>query len=165
MDKLAFFDLIFEQHNPKVSKDYANADENKHRPGVTSDSTVADEFTSFFYRHNLVPLFTEEHRTQPIQVALIDAQSVIKEGGKANRLLKDFANLLSMGTDNKAFNRATFKILHESRTWQGFLKKIEEHLVYVDYIDEGHKFNAWNIVYYDKDKTNYAAGSASRKGG
>lgn len=163
MDKLAFFDLIFEQHNPRVSKDYVK--DNNKRTGVSSDSTIADEFTSFFYRHNLMPLFTEEHRAQPITVAMIDAQSVIKKDGKANRLLTEFANLISLGTDNKAFNRATFKILHESRTWHGFLKNIEEHLIYLSYIEEQHKFNAWNIVYYDKDKTNYATGAAARKGG
>lgn len=166
MEKLAFFDLVFEQYDTKVSKSYLNSESNKQRvkdKKIDNDTSVAAEFTRFFYNHGLLPLFTQESRTTPITVRLPDAESVIKSGGKANTILKEFANLMAWGQDNKNFERAIFKILHESRNWNSFLKNVEAHNIYVNYIIEpAHQHNAWNIVWYDKDKTNYAAGRAGK---
>lgn len=148
MDKFSFFDLsAFSDNSVPVSAKYAKDKK------LDQGTKLEDEFFKFFYVHNLTPLFTNESRTEPIVVPWTGASSVIKSGGHANRLLKEFSTWLNIAMDNKAYERAVFKILRESRTWPGFLKQISDHLDYFPYIEENYRHNTWNIVYYDKDKS------------
>lgn len=131
LDKFFFFDLVFENNDPEL----------------------AEEFTKFFYVKNLSPLFTNEHKAASIKVSWVDAKSVVGEGKKANRLLQTLSNLLSVGQDNKKYEEAVFKILHQSRTFPGFIKNVEQHIEYMYSILPNYVHNSWNIVFYDKDKT------------
>src|SRR5690606_22485756 len=155
LENYIFFDLIFEQYDPKVSKSYLNNDNNKQRVKdnkIDSGTTVADEFKRFFKTHNLDPLFTDDYRFPAIEVRLPDAESVIKDGGKANKILLEFADWANMATDNKAYQRAMAKILQKSKNWNGFLKQLQETTQYFGTVESNYMHNIWNIVYYDKLK-------------
>lgn len=153
MDKLIFFDLLFEGSGVMETK-------RKDDPTGKQYNTVEEEFNNFFYTHNLTPLFTYEHKAEPIPVALIDAQSAIKPGGRDNKILTRFANYVAMAQDNKTYDQALFKILYNARDWRGFLNDITKHMDYIDGIEQNYLHNTWNIVFYDKDKS----GTAVSKG-
>ena len=116
-----------------------------------NDEELDDEFHNFFYKYNLTPLFTNEHRAGTITVAWIDARSVVKPGGSYHETLKQFADFLTMGNDNKAYEEALFKIIYESRTFQQLMKKIRKLMDYIKTIKPEHLFNLWNIVFYNKE--------------
>ena len=116
-----------------------------------NDDELETEFNNFFHKYNLTSLFTNEHRAGSISVTYVDARSVINTGGSYHNTLKEFADLLTIGNDNKSFEEALFKIIYESRSFQAFMKKIKDLLNYAKTIDPEHLENLWNIVFYNKD--------------
>lgn len=117
-----------------------------------TNEELENEFHNFFYKYGLTPLFTNEHRSPPIKVSYVDARSVVKEGGKYNRELKDFADLLNLFNDNKSYEEALFKILYTSRSMQSMMNKIREISRFYTTLDYKHQKNLWNIVFYTKEK-------------
>ena len=130
-----------------------------------NDDELETEFNNFFHKYNLTALFTNEHRAGSISVSYVDARSVIassghfsnvdgeraEHGGSYHETLKEFADLLTIGNDNKSYEEALFKIIYESRSFQSFMKKIKDLLEYAKSIDTENLNNLWNIVFYNKD--------------
>lgn len=116
-----------------------------------NDDELDNEFHNFFYKYNLTPLFTNEHRAGSITVTYVDARSVINTSGLYHNTLKEFADLLTIGNDNKSYEEALFKIIYEARSFQGMMNKIRNLIEYIKTIDPDHMFNLWNIVFYNKD--------------
>ena len=116
-----------------------------------NDNELETEFNNFFYKYNLTALFTNEHRAGSISVTYVDARSVINTGGSYHNTLKEFADLLTIGNDNKSYEEALFKIIYESRSFQSFMKKIKDLLEYAKSMDPENLNNLWNIVFYNKD--------------
>lgn len=116
-----------------------------------NDDELDNEFHNFFYKYNLTSLFTNEHRASGITVAYVDAKSVINEGGSYHNTLKEFADLLSIGNDNKAYEESLFKLIYEARTFQSLMKKIRDVLNFTNTINPENLHNLWNIVFYNKD--------------
>ena len=116
-----------------------------------NNEELETEFNNFFYKYNLTSLFTNEHRAGSITVTYVDARSVINTGGSYHETLKEFADLLTIGNDNKSYEEALFKIIYEARSFQSFMKKIRDLLNFAKTIDSEHLKNLWNIVFYKKD--------------
>ena len=116
-----------------------------------NDEELEQEFNDFFHRNNLHSLFTNEHMAGSITVSYLNARSVINEGGAFNRPLKEFAELLTLANDNKSYEEAMFRIIYESRSIQGLVGKIKNLIDFIKTIDDQHKHNIWNIVWYKKD--------------
>ena len=116
-----------------------------------NDDELETEFNNFFHKYNLTALFTNEHRAGSISVTYVDARSVINTGGSYHNTLKEFADLLTIGNDNKSYEEALFKIIYESRSFQSFMKKIKDLLEYAKSMDPENLNNLWNIVFYNKD--------------
>lgn len=116
-----------------------------------NDEELENEFHSFFHKYNLTPLFTNEHRAGSISVTYVDARSVINTDGSYHETLKEFADLLSIGNDNKSYEEALFKVIYEARSFQGLMKTIRNLIEYIKSIDPEHMFNLWNIVFYNKE--------------
>ena len=118
-----------------------------------NNEELSNEFHAFFYKNNLTPLFTDEYMASPISVTYVDAKSVLNEGGSYQKTLKEFADLLTIGNDNKSYEEAMFRIIHEARSFQSFMNKIKDLINYIKTVDERYKHNTWNIVWYNKDLT------------
>lgn len=116
-----------------------------------NNDELDQEFHNFFHKYNLTPLFTNEHRAGSITVTYVDARSVINPGGSYHETLKEFADLLTIGNDNKSYEEALFKIIYEARSFQGLMKTIRKLMDYIKSLDPEHMFNMWNIVFYNKD--------------
>lgn len=116
-----------------------------------NDDELETEFNNFFHKYNLTALFTNEHRAGSISVTYVDARSVINTDGSYHNTLKEFADLLTIGNNNKSYEEALFKIIYESRSFQSFMKKIKDLLEYAQSIDPKDLDNLWNIVFYKKD--------------
>ena len=116
-----------------------------------NNEELEKEFNDFFYKYNLTSLFTNEHRAGSISVTYVDARSVINTGGSYHETLKEFADLLTIGNDNKSYEEALFKIIFEARSFQSFMKKIRDLLNYAKTVDSKDLNNLWNIVFYNKD--------------
>lgn len=116
-----------------------------------NNEELEKEFNEFFYKYNLTSLFTNEHRAGSISVTYVDARSVINTGGSYHETLKEFADLLTIGNDNKSYEEALFKIIYEARSFQSFMKKIRDLLNYAKTVDSKNLNNLWNIVFYNKD--------------
>lgn len=112
---------------------------------------LEEEFHNFFYKYNLTPLFTNEHRAGNISVTYLDAKSVVNPSGSYHKTLKEFADILTIANDNKAYEEALFKIIYEARSFQKLMKTIRNLIKYIENIDNNHLFNLWNIVFYNKD--------------
>jgi len=118
----------------------------------TVNEEVEEEFHKFFYKNNLLSLFTYEHRASPINVTDSDARSVIKPGNSYNKILIEFSDLMNMANDNKMYDSALFKIIYNARTFQGMMNQIKRLIRYIESdIDKKHLFNTWNIVWYNKE--------------
>src|SRR5690625_7114053 len=100
-----------------------------------NNEELENEFNNFFYKYNLTSLFTNEHRAGSITVTYVDARSVLNTGGSYHETLKEFADLLTIGNDNKSYEEALFKIIYESRSFQSFMKKIKDLLEYAKSMD------------------------------
>lgn len=113
---------------------------------------LEQEFNNFFTKYNLLSLFTNEHRASQITVTYVDAKSLINKGGSYNKTFKAFTDYLNMAQDNKKYEEAIFKIIYNARTFQGLANQIKRLMQYIDSdIDDNHKFNTWNIVWYTKE--------------
>ena len=116
-----------------------------------NNEELENEFNDFFHANNLHSLFTNEHMAGTITVTYVDAKSVLNEGGSYQKTLKEFAELLTLANDNKSYEEAMFRIIYEERSFQGFMRKLKELVEFIKTIDEQHKHNTWNIVWYKKD--------------
>lgn len=116
-----------------------------------NNEELEEEFNKFFFKNNLTPLFTNEHRAGSISVTYLDARSVIKPGGSYNKTLLEFADILQMNWDNKSFEEALFKMIYEARSFGKLMKIIEETIRYVYDLDEDRQHNMWNIIWYTKE--------------
>ena len=116
-----------------------------------NNEELEQEFNDFFHSNNLNPLFTNEHMAGSITVTYVDAKSVLNEGGSYQKTLKDFAELLTLANDNKSFEEAMFRIIYEARSFQGFMRKLKQLVDFIKTVNEQHKHNIWNIVWYKKD--------------
>ena len=75
----------------------------------------------------------------------------VKEGDYA-KYFKDFADYLHMANDNKMYDLSVFKLIYKAKTLTELLTIIKKIMKYVDnVIIEDHKFNTWNILYYNKE--------------
>lgn len=110
------------------------------------------EFNNFFYKYNLTPLFTNEHRSTPISVTYLDAKSVFNPTGSYHKILKDFSDYLLYSTNNKSYEDAIFKLLYQSRSFQALINNIKKLKNFIETgIDVNHMYNMWNIVFYNKE--------------
>ena len=116
-----------------------------------NNEELENEFHRFFNRYKLGSLFTNEHRAGSISVTYLDAKSVVNPDGSYHKTLKDFASYLLLANDNKSYEEAVFRILYNSRSFQGLVNNIKKHMKYIDSIIESRKFNTWNIVWYNKE--------------
>ena len=118
----------------------------------TVNKEVEREFHEFFYKYNLLPLFTNEHRASPIPVTDSDARSVIKPSNSYHKVLIEFSDLMNMASDNKMYESALFKIIYNAKSFQGMMNRIKRLIKFiVNDIDNKHLFNTWNIVWYTKE--------------
>ena len=118
----------------------------------TVNEEVEQEFHEFFYKYNLLPLFTNEHRASPITVTDSDARSVIKPSNSYHKVLLEFSDLMNMAMDNKMYESALFKIIYNANTFQGMMNQIKRLIKFIaNDIDNKHLFNTWNIVWYTKE--------------
>lgn len=117
-----------------------------------NDDELESEFYDFFYRNNLTPLFSNDHRTSNITVTYLDARSIVKGSGKYANMLKGFSDILMWATDNKSYEEAIFKMIDQARSFQGLMNTIDKIKTFIETdIDVKHLFNTWNIVWYNKD--------------
>ena len=116
-----------------------------------NNEELEQEFNDFFHANNLHSLFTNEHMAGSITVTYVDAKSVLNDGGSYQKTLKEFAELLTLANDNKSYEEAMFRIIYEARSFQGFMRKLKELVNFIKTIDDQHKHNIWNIVWYKKD--------------
>lgn len=119
---------------------------------LSMNEELENEFHNFFYKYNLTSLFTNEHRTSSITVTDLDLRSVVNPNNKYHKLLKEFGDYLTWSTDNKSYEEALFRIIHEARSFQGLMKNIQKLKDYIENgIDVKKMFNMWNIVWYNKE--------------
>ena len=115
------------------------------------DRELVADFHEFFYMNNLIQLFTNEHFTGQINVSYLDARSVVYK----DTYRRDFDNLsylLENAQDNKMYEEAVFKIIHHANGFQKMMQNIRKLNAYFSgEIKEEHKFNLWNIVYYNDE--------------
>ena len=118
---------------------------------LTVNDELAKEFNDFFTKWDLLPLFTDEHRTGKIKVTDSDARAVTNHGGAYNKQLKEFSELMDYAQDNKSYQEALFKVLHGAKSFQKLMNNIKKVSRYVkNEIQTDRQHNRWNIVFYDK---------------
>lgn len=115
----------------------------------TVDDEMVEAFYDFFENQNLMPLFTNQHRTDQIEVPDLDLRSVIRSGNSYNRLLKSFSSFVNMNQNNIRYEESVFEIIDNAKTFQKLMNNIRDFLNYQQTINDEHTFNLWNIVYYD----------------
>lgn len=116
------------------------------------DEELREEFNDFWYKYDLMPLFTNEHRSTPITVTYVDARSVINTSGSYHKSLLEMSDLLTVGDDNKMYEEALFRVIYNARSFQSLMQNIRQILIYArTEIDQNHEFNTWNIVWYNKE--------------
>lgn len=112
---------------------------------------LVKEFYNFFPKYDLLSLFTNEHKASPITVTDNDVRSVVQPHGKYNRDLKQFTDYLKLGQYNKTYEEAIFSLIEKPRSFQALMLNIRKIMRFIDSeIDSEHKFNTWNIVFYNK---------------
>ena len=75
----------------------------------------------------------------------------VKEGDYA-KYFKDFSDYLHMANDNKMYDLSVFKLIYKAKTLTELLTIIKKVMQYIDNgILDKHKFNTWNILYYNKE--------------
>lgn len=116
-----------------------------------NNEELENEFNNFFYKYNLTPIFTNEHRAGSITVTYIDAKSVVNSGGSYHETLKELADLISMNNDNKSYEEALFRLIYKPRSFQGFMNYVKKHIELISSIEEEFLFNMWNIVWYAEE--------------
>src|SRR5699024_3175520 len=81
-----------------------------------NNDELDQEFHNFFHKYNLTSLFTNEHRAGSITVTYVDARAVINPGGSYQETFKKFADLLTIGNDNKSYEETLIKIIYEAKS-------------------------------------------------
>ena len=118
---------------------------------VSLNDELIEEFNHFFYM-NLLPLFTNDHRTGSIRVSDLDLRSVLNVNSRYRKMLTDFSTYVSFAQQNKAYEEAMFKMIYGARSFKGFMNNIEKAKNYIEKdIEVGKLFNMWNIVFYTKE--------------
>ena len=118
---------------------------------LTVDEELAKEFNDFFTKWDLLPLFTNEHRTGKIKVTDADARAVTNHGGAYNKDLKLFSELMDYAQDNKSYEQALFKVLYGAKSFQKLMNNIRNVSKHIrNEIQQDRQHNRWNIVFYDK---------------
>ena len=112
-----------------------------------SNEELQNEFLNFFPKFDLMPLFTNEHRSNNISVTYLDARSVISNG-KYARDLKDLSDILSLQTTNKSYEEAIFSIIYRASTFQKLMANIRKLNAEFAKTEDGKIGNFWNIVFY-----------------
>ena len=117
---------------------------------VFNDEELEEEFENYFVRNDLQSLFTNEHRSSPIRVSWTEARALIN--GTYSKDLLQMKEILTIGMNNKMYESAVFRIIYNSRSMQGMVNRIRKiNSYYLNDINEEHKFNTWNIVWYNKE--------------
>ena len=117
---------------------------------VFNDEELEEEFESYFVSNDLQSLFTNEHRSTPIRVSWTEARGLIN--GTYSKDLLQMKEILTIGTENKMYESAVFRIIYNSRSIQGMVNRIRKiNSYYLNDINPEHEFNTWNIVWYNKE--------------
>lgn len=120
----------------------------------TTNEELEQEFYNFFVRWNLTPLFTDAHRAGTITVTDLDARAVVNYHGAYSGDLRKLGNLMKLGQDNKAYQRAIFSIIYDRKSFRKLMITIREVNNTIEHeIKSEHMYNLWNIVYYTKGLT------------
>lgn len=115
------------------------------------EEKLINDFNDFFHQYNLDPLFTNEYRTSPIKVSWADAKGVLNESSSYSKLLISFSDILNTATDNKSYEEAVFKIIHEAKNFKKVMDNIRNYMYKIENLQSNHFFNTWNIVWYAKE--------------
>ena len=113
------------------------------------DELIAN-FEDFFYRENLIVLFTNEHRTSQIRVSWSDARSIFNDGAWAQEL-KTLSLYINEATDNKMYEEAIMSIIYNKSTFAHFMSGVRRLTQFLQSEIDGEfksEKNMWNIVYY-----------------
>lgn len=136
---------------------------------------IENAFEEFIEYNGLSPLFTDEHRANPIKVGLTHARSVVniaeeyeyhytdkrnnkqytrirqrKEGASRKPLL-EMADILLTATDNQQYKDIMFFFIDKPTDFNGFMAMLKNALAYINgKIDDKHQYNKWNIVWYNR---------------
>ena len=119
---------------------------------LTIHEEEEEEFYKFFHKYKLDPLFTDEHRTTPITVPRTDMKGIINPETSFHKTLKELGNILTVGDGSQKYQQALFRIIDEAthiRTVISTARKIVDYEKNV--VLDKHKFNLWNIVWYNKE--------------
>lgn len=121
------------------------------------DDKTQEQFQLFFKEFNLLPLFSDAHRTGDIAVRLPDIQSVLNNKTYAKEL-KEFSNILDIvgrdGKRNQNFNETIFRIIYNVGTFQKMMNRIKKFNNEYKNTALGLAHNFWNIVHYTDDLIN-----------
>lgn len=113
---------------------------------------LEQEFLDFFDKYNLTSLFTNEHRAGDISVSYLDIRSVLNPGNTYHKTLLQMGDLLQIGSDNKMYENAVFRIIYEARSFGTMMKNIKRINEYeVNRVTDNKRHNLWNIVWYNKE--------------
>src|SRR5690625_3858090 len=93
---------------------------------VFNDEELEEEFESYFISNDLLSLFTNEHRSSPIRVSWTEARALIN--GTYSKDLLQMKEILTIGTDNKMYENAVFRIIYNSRSMQGMVNRIRRKI-------------------------------------
>ena len=115
---------------------------------LTVDDQRENDFYAFFYKYNLMPLFTDEHRTDNIKVTDNDVRAVINTGGAYHKPLKELAQLLTIQNENDMFQEAMLKLIDTPTTFQKFMNNVKKVINKLKTITIDKKTRIWTIVFY-----------------
>lgn len=116
---------------------------------TTVNEELEKEFNDFFTKWDLLPMFTNAHRTGTIRVSDSDARAVINSGGAYNKDLKKFSEIMDYAQDNKMYEQAVFSVIYGVKSFQKLMSNVRKVINYIEReIYTEHQYNRWNIVYY-----------------
>ena len=121
------------------------------------DEELEQEFEEFFITNNMLPMFTNEHRSTPISVSYVEARSVINGGAYAKKL-QSIVDDIHSSTNNKKYEEEMFMILYKSNSVRGMAlnhAKISDFIIHItdpsNDLEGKYEKNKWNIVFYNDD--------------
>lgn len=117
----------------------------------TMNDQIENDFYAFFYKYNLMPLFTDEHRTTNITVSDSDARAVINTGGAYHQPLKELAQLLTIQNNNDMFQEAMLKLIDTPKSFRKFMNNVKKVIAHLKTITIDNKTRIWAIVFYMED--------------
>lgn len=118
----------------------------------TINDELVKEFKNFFYRNNLMPLFTNEHKVSQIVVGDIEIRGVTNTDGAYREDLEQLSKNIGIAADNKRYEEAITSIIDRPRNFISFMqnvRKLNDYIAQGIYVEHAH--NAWNIVYYNEN--------------